>query len=521
MRAPYRKALTALISEIEQRSRSATAQLPDLHTLARNAGVAHQTMRKALKAMEAAGAVSVLNRKGAFILPTGGNGAPVTPVADTGEATVTIVHTLTERIAAEIGSAVFARGHALPGYKELGKRYGAGYRSLRKALLDLANRGIVERYGRAFRPVASTPEPSYGRIIFVAVTDAMHVLMNFTPRTPEFWRLLDTRCGRDNIRIEVYGYLKAVGEFPWHDGRTEDLTRRDRDQPVLGYILWTLGMQSESAVRLIHLIASTGRPLAVMHDNPGIDLSLLARTARSHPHVQVWHFSVSPLCGRILGGYLAGLGHRRASFFYFSGSDPLWQSRIDGVKAAYRDRKLDFSYTRLYPAGKHGKNDSTAFRHASYSSRAADKITSILDHARKDIRAQYDETLPDINAMFLLDRMLEQNTMIEPFTRALEDRRCTAWIGLSDPAAILALSFLRRQGVAVPGEISVAGFDDSIEAIGNGVTSYNFNMPALVEAMIDHLYNPSSSGWAGRIQEIPGRVMHRFSCGNAPAEDCP
>ena len=107
--------------------------------------------------------------------------------------------------------------------------------------------------------------------------------------------------------------------------------------------------------------------------------------------------------------------------------------------------------------------------------------------------------------------------MVAVFGRALADPRITAWVGLGDPVASMAHSFLHRQGIAVPGHISIAGFDDSIEAIGLGLTSYNFNMPGLVDAMVDFIYDSARTPPRGepRHVEIPGRVMHRFTCGQA------
>ena len=60
----------------------------------------------------------------------------------------------------------------------------------------------------------------------------------------------------------------------------------------------------------------------------------------------------------------------------------------------------------------------------------------------------------------------------------------------------------------------MAGFDDTVAAFGHGLTSYNFNMPAVVAAMIGFILSPqrppAGCDDAGII-DAPGMIMVRSS----------
>jgi DNA-binding LacI/PurR family transcriptional regulator len=102
--------------------------------------------------------------------------------------------------------------------------------------------------------------------------------------------------------------------------------------------------------------------------------------------------------------------------------------------------------------------------------------------------------------------------------RALALPGVTAWVAYNDMLALLLLDVLKSEGIAVPGRLSVASFDDVPDAFNVGLTSYNFNVPAIVEAMVDHILGGPSSRHlkSQRIVEIPGYVVERSTTTRAP-----
>jgi hypothetical protein len=63
-------------------------------------------------------------------------------------------------------------------------------------------------------------------------------------------------------------------------------------------------------------------------------------------------------------------------------------------------------------------------------------------------------------------------------------------------------------------------FDDTIEALANGIASYDFNLRAVVAAMIEHLLRwprrPSYPPGDSPLVELPGFLVQRDSLGPAP-----
>jgi DNA-binding LacI/PurR family transcriptional regulator len=102
------------------------------------------------------------------------------------------------------------------------------------------------------------------------------------------------------------------------------------------------------------------------------------------------------------------------------------------------------------------------------------------------------------------------------FREALEDRSLTAWVGANDMVGLVALGYLRGSRIAVPSRISVVSFDDMIEAFGVGLSSYNFNVAAIVRCMFEHILSPPRPRDPVIADyEIPGMVMARRSSGPA------
>jgi LacI family transcriptional regulator len=98
------------------------------------------------------------------------------------------------------------------------------------------------------------------------------------------------------------------------------------------------------------------------------------------------------------------------------------------------------------------------------------------------------------------------------FEQALALRDATAWICVNDRLALIALSFLREHGIAVPKEISIVGFDNlPVETFDRRLTSYDFNASGFVHRMLNFIARPPRP--RGRYLhdpiEVEGTVMVR------------
>ncbi len=100
------------------------------------------------------------------------------------------------------------------------------------------------------------------------------------------------------------------------------------------------------------------------------------------------------------------------------------------------------------------------------------------------------------------------------------DPRPTAIFALNDAMASGALAALRAEGVSVPSEIAVAGFDDipMAQFLDPPLTTVRVDISAMgaraANRVLSHLGNgPSGSG----VEIVPATLMVRRSCGNPEA----
>ena len=111
-----------------------------------------------------------------------------------------------------------------------------------------------------------------------------------------------------------------------------------------------------------------------------------------------------------------------------------------------------------------------------------------------------------------------KSRMIPLFERIAEDKTITAWVGSNDFVAFTALSYLKNvKRIAVPEAVSVVGFDNTLESFVNDLSSYDFNIPAAVRAMIDFVIKPrrNSQRESASVQRIDGVLVQRGSTGRA------
>ncbi|MBD3321582.1 MAG: hypothetical protein GF350_10860 [Chitinivibrionales bacterium] len=75
------------------------------------------------------------------------------------------------------------------------------------------------------------------------------------------------------------------------------------------------------------------------------------------------------------------------------------------------------------------------------------------------------------------------------------------------------MDFLNRKKIAVPGRISLIGFDDTAEALQHHLTSYNFNVEALMRLMLNYIVNTRSVPKKKHPVEVDGMIVERATVG--------
>ncbi len=99
------------------------------------------------------------------------------------------------------------------------------------------------------------------------------------------------------------------------------------------------------------------------------------------------------------------------------------------------------------------------------------------------------------------------------FERALRIEGVTAWIMVNDVSASYALDFLTNRGILVPRSLSIISFDDQPQALEKGVTSFNFNYAATMQAILRFIADPRLFLSRKPVVEIEGEIIPRRTTG--------
>lgn len=157
--------LSALLS----RPQSGDCRLPPVRTLAKAAGVSLVTMVKAVRELRLQGRIETIHGKSMrAIRPAGGSAAASQEPAPS----IRLWQSIRRDLERSILTGAYDRSVALPSLKEMGNRFGASYRTLKKALDYLRARGTIERYGRGYRVARhANPAGRYEVLIFICRED--------------------------------------------------------------------------------------------------------------------------------------------------------------------------------------------------------------------------------------------------------------------------------------------------------------------------------------------------------------
>lgn len=423
-----------------------------------------------------------------------------------GEPTGSRVTDIEQRLLTDIQSATFPRGSRLPVLKVLADRYGASYSTLTSALGVLVARGVLVRRGRGYH-VYQSPSSSHTRPTVLCLTTPgnFNRFARSTPRSADFWRTIEHECCRHEIQFEV----RSLWEVEETAVRRRDVTcsirRMMRERSLVGVIVWSLSGERTHMRRVAAALAESGVQVSMLFES-GLDTAeALVSSVRHALRVRLFTLGLGPACGRAVGRFLAGAGHRKVAFFGTRCDDP----RGRGLEEALADAGLELPVLSLSPSSFATDTD---YQQAMADSDAYSSLRGVLDACVQQAGATLSDTLRMHMPGKALPEMAYLQECMQPlFEKALARRDVTAWVGTTDSVAFLALDFLAARAVDVPRRVSVVGFDDTIESFDRGLTSYSFNAPACAVAVLDHILSPESLRrlYPPGLIEVPGTVMVR------------
>lgn len=477
--------------------------LPNIRDLAVSAGVSQVTMWKAVQELKLKGILEGEPGCRPRVAGKGGDSieAAYAGVSSHGEKW----RKVRARVQHDILSGIFPPGEPLPPTKDLLRRYDVGRRTLKKAVASLEDEFVVMPGTRSYmvRPPAASAHPHIGITILGPIHEMFWQYWH-----KEFYRHLSHQCSRWNIGFTTIGFTHTGETCAFVDPATKNPTEVIDKDTTIGYMLHITNPQAFSENMLRQLLAYR-KPVAVLDEVGGWEMP---RFMRNSPYVKVFTMTTSREAGRCVARYLLAQGHRSVAFISPQHKDAWSVSRLEGLKTAQAQSGMAFSL-REFTLGYDIDDYKTLSRDHS-------NATAIEAFCEK----KWVTNLPSCYLYYVkyaMDQLTwvgcaqaEMHYQLMPvFDELIDTKEITAWILVNDNTAGIALRHLVSCNIDVPARVSLISFDDAPEAVEDGLTSYNFNFPAVGDAMLNFVmrFDRQRPGTPQKAVEIPGYIVERGS----------
>jgi DNA-binding LacI/PurR family transcriptional regulator len=510
--AEYQKALSYLNSFLDSRiANNVTGKLPGIRWLAKSAGVSKDTMWKAVRHMREKGLIVVAPKKGIALAGSSDRPMPGPPPE-----TLRPWQRVHRALVQDIIDSRFAPDHRLPTLKELEKLYSASAPTLQKAIAAGLRQGYLAAHKRGYRVRESTAAASTFRILILIYFEPILGGRFFiTPRDEEFIRAIERECPRRNISFDIQGYTRKSGRFYFVD-RQRGRNRRLSTEQYFGFcILGNIeSFLAEYLSPILLAVHGVNKPIAV------IDADHTQERAFDNPMVRIFALdTTSESPGRTIGRRLQMNGHRR--ILYIAPYDNRWvQCRLRGLVSAYAEAGLTDTVKPVIEERLSSIYDTSGphVRGMKEISAQANKTFSLIKKMRRSSSPATMDFLTNVEGLthLAVTRANEYEICLPLFENALADTTATAWVCANDMTALNALNFLEKNGRAVPRDLSIAGFDDSIDAFAANLSSYHFDYQNAVNRMLAFIINPRDPYFSrsGPRIDCPGFFVERRSISN-------
>ncbi len=466
-------------------------RIPSSSEIAAELSVSERTVWRASKTLQQEG---VLRRRSRNILEVGETSWAPRQEAQNA-VTTSGWEAVRARIERDIITGVYSPYNTLPSRKELQSQYNVNSRTLSKIINALCKENVLISEGRSLRINIPTRSDRVRRLVLFCPMSESGVIQ-LSPHDELFVRMIEALSARFGIVLETLTY------FHREDVLTRDQKRHGLRIPygddVLGYVYI---VNSETCVveDLLTDIHSFRKRIAIVDEVSGVSYPSLLENS---PYVHFFPMVSSYPAGKMVGRYLLGLGHRRVS--YVSILPWAWsKARLAGLKEAFASAGLPDAVTTIenFPESP------------SY---APDPLLRAYNEWRKNAPQTHAEEFDAVfkrMPVYTVRRAERKFRAYHAFSGALRDPKVTAWVCAFDGIGIQALDFLKTHNIPVPRRVSVIAFDDSVEALSRGLTSYNFNVEGYAHAVFNYFAFPNlfHTSSKTRVTELSGLVVERRS----------
>jgi DNA-binding transcriptional regulator YhcF (GntR family) len=486
-------------------------RLPSLKEVSESTGVSLVTCLKAARYLQSKGVVVIRPGKGIFVAD------PRKAMPSENPATASAAHCAWQRcrdaMLADIYAEAYGSDMPLPSINELARTYGVHHQTARKALQALIDERAIVKQRRSYR-VRGLPKRQ-NRSTIALIVPSMSGYGMFRPqRHQQFALAMEQACLKHGLLLEGFGYdadengavLLNRNNVPASEQMLEEIPL------LLGCIVlcWNeVAPMSDFMQRLLGM----RKPVAICDEAGNQSLISSPPGDRLFTRFVTAYTSV---CGVRVARYLLGKGHRRVAYMSPYHASRWSRNRLAGIQAEYarggcEGGVVPFTlqgFANYYEFGRDEDNASFARQIGGIADQIHQRLPNCSAPLQKYLGGIYEELLN-------LKTLESQRQFESPlFEQALRDAAVTAWVAANDMVAIHALDYLGAVKADVPGRIALIGFDNSVEAFQNKLTSYDFDMAGLARHMLAFVLDPHNRTLRNRpaaLHELDGFVQERVT----------
>jgi|GEM_PF-1508390 DNA-binding transcriptional regulator YhcF (GntR family) len=489
-------------------------RLPGIRALASAARVSPVTMWKAAHMLKKKGAVSIVHGQGIRPLLSDGGGEPgrddasSSPVPVVSKQKWKVVKNL---IYHDIVNGRYQPGEQLPALKEMAFAYGTSFITLKRSLSALCGDGCITPSRKTFKVIPLSNMKSSSYIIVLTRGEETGELNTWTPWGRELMQTLDKTCAQARVTVAYYIYVRKNGKCVFIGENGEIVRALPVNDFLLGFLVRSQS-QDDLHFEVIEKLSGYKKYIAVSDEGACFTAPY---PFSGNAKIQLFSLETGTSVGCKTAQFLLHHGHKKIAFFSPFHQTCWSQTRLEGLVRSYEsaglpgavaaytleDIPFPFGCRRPVASGKEIMGSLVRAvvpggTSAGASRRVEAKIRDSL------VRMAEEEEL--------------RTSMRHFFEQALLDADVTAWVCVNDRIAMAALDFLKdRGGRQFP---SIVSFDDTFDAFQHKISSFNFNISALVNAMLSFVLHPLRDRYrknaGGRVQ-IEGTLVERIDR-NAP-----
>lgn len=499
------KALAFLYRAFAENQFKVGARLPCITALGAKAGVAHVTMWKAVAVLKRAGIIAGSRGKPLMCVrlpeepdPAAGN----LPLMDLQSLVpLTRFHRIKRAIEEDIINGRHAAG-PLPSLKELSLTYNTSFRTIKKALAVLEDEGIIN----AHTVPLITARHAFSTIVLLWSGDREGRML-LGPFGEEILRRIESEFAKANVRLESFVYNDIGGRLECRDPITGKPKPIPFSSSILGYMVVVIGPEISGGKQVLTSLLKHQKPIGVLDLIGGWTIA----DSKNAPPVLMCSTAESTHSGLQIARFLISGGHSHIAFV-----SPFHKPQWSKNRLA--------SLTRAFVSSGKGRTLAVATIDKFYSDYFAYESTWSMDLILKQFRAWRDSTgiasprLADMPMEFVLWHAMLfceiQVRLKKQLEELIKNPAITAWVCANDTTSLLAYDFLSTHKKKVPGDIALIGYDNSLEALKNNLSSYDFNLFSSIYALTRHIIAPAHTHRRGlKILEVEGTIIERATTG--------